>query len=66
MAYIELTQIDGHRAGDPILINTDLIIAVFEEHRPGGSLKCCIGMLSDKIIPVEQSYYEVKKLLSDI
>ena len=64
MKHIEVTNISQGRVGDPLLINTDHIICVYEDHEEGGSLRTKIFGVGGIVWEVEQSYFEVKKLIA--
>jgi len=65
MAHIKLTNRSGKHAGNEILINTDHITSVYEDsEQAGGSLSTFIYCASgNKTWIVEESYWEVKKLI---
>ena len=65
MSMIKFTNASDGRKGDPIYINSEWIITVFEEHQEGGSLATVVYG-GPNGIPwfVEESLSEAIKLIS--
>lgn len=63
MMFIKVTNMVQERAGDPILINVDKIISVYEDHVEGGSLKTIIYLSETLVFHVEESIEKVHSLI---
>ena len=62
--FIKLTNMFSERKGDPLYINVNHIIVVYEDHVPGGSLMTQVhakGLTWN----VEESLGEVMKLIRE-
>ena len=66
MSMIRFTNASVGRKGDPIYINSEWIISVFEEHQEGGSLATIVfgGPGSGTPWFVEESLSEAIKLIN--
>ena len=66
MSMIKFTNASMGRQGDPIYINSDWIVTVFEEHKEGGSLATVV-FGGPNSIPwfVEESLSEAIKLINE-
>ena len=66
MSMLKFTNTNNQRAGDPLYINSDCIIAVYENHLQGGSLRTIIygGHGSPIEWNVEESLNEVIKIIN--
>ena len=61
--FIKVTNAFSERAGDPLVININSIVAVYEDHVPGGSLKTIVWA-SDKLNwHVEESVEKIHSLI---
>ena len=65
MKILKLVNSSPDRQGDPLLINADHIICVYEDHENGGSLSTRILGSGGIVWWVEESLFEVKKLLEN-
>lgn len=65
MTMLKFTNANKQRLGDPIYINSDWIVSVFEENLSGGSLTTVIyGGPSGERWFVEQGLSEVAKMIN--
>lgn len=65
MAIIKLTNNHGIQKGNPLYINTDWIVTVFEEHTPEGVKTLVYGGPSGNVWDVEESISEVVKKVEE-
>lgn len=65
MAFIKLTNNYGIQKGNPIIINTDQVASVYEEHTPDGVKTLVYGGPTGVIWDVEESFKEVQMLLEN-
>lgn len=63
MKLIKLTNMAQHRVGDPIMVNPEYIIAIYEDEIEGGGLQSKIFMHPGLEYHVSESMYEVQKLI---
>lgn len=61
--FIKVTNSHLERAGDPILINVNSIVSVFEDHVGGGSLRTVIYSSDNLFWNVEESVEKVYSLI---
>ena len=61
--FIKVTNMLKDRAGDPLLINVDKIVSVYEDHVEGGSLKTVIYISDNLFFHVEESIEKVYSLI---
>lgn len=57
--FIRVTNNTNERRGDPLLININSIVSVYENHEEGGSLSTIIYGQNDMTWIVEESFGEV-------
>ena len=62
--FIRLTNMFHERKGDPLYINVNHIIVVYEDHEPGGSLMTQVHA-EGLTWTVEESFGEVMKLIGE-
>lgn len=63
--FIRVVNSHGDRRGDPLLININSIVSVYEDHSEGGSLKTVI-YASDKLAwTVEESIEKIHALIKE-
>lgn len=58
--FIRLTNSFGERRGDPLLININNIVSVYENHQDGGSLSTAVYSTPQLIWYVEESITQVE------
>lgn len=63
--FIKLTNCHKDRLGDPILINANSILSVYEDHEEGGSLKTIIYSTTGMVWYIEESVETVYKLIQE-
>lgn len=61
--FIRVTNISPNRLGDPIVINVNSIVSVYEDHFDGGSLRTVIYASDNLIWYVEESLEKVFTLM---
>lgn len=61
--FIKVTNSLNTRAGDPLIININMITSVYEEHVEGGSLMTVIYVSDRLSFNVEESIEQVYKLI---
>ena len=68
MSMIRFTNASDGRKGDPIYINSEWIVSVFEEHQEGGSLSTVVFGGPGNGTPwfVEESLSEAIKLIDGV
>ena len=54
--FIQLKNVYDKRKGDPLFLNVNNIVSVYEEHVDGGSLSARIYTVTGNIYHVEESY----------
>lgn len=64
--FIRLTNSFGERRGDPLLININSIVSVYENHEDGGSLSTAIFANTQLIWYVEESIKQVEDKINDV
>jgi hypothetical protein len=57
--FIKVTNMTAGRNGDPLIINLNSIIAVYDDHEEGGSLSTKIYGYGNLTWTVEESVHEV-------
>ena len=62
--FIKLTNAVVDRRGDPILININSIVSVFENHVDGGSLSTVVYSNDNLVWHVEESFKQVQEKIS--
>jgi len=66
MKMLKFTNTNRQRLGDPIYINSDWIVAVYENHAEGGSLATVVfGGPHDTEWFVEESLNETIKIINE-
>jgi hypothetical protein len=66
MKMLKFTNLNLDRLGDPVFINKDWIVSVYENHRQGGSLTTTIfGGPHNTEWYVEESLNEVIKIINE-
>ena len=63
--FIKVTNAFVDRRGDPLIININSIVSVFENHEEGGSLSTTIYSNPNLIWTVEESLGEVEKRIKE-
>jgi hypothetical protein len=63
--FIKVTNMYDKRSGDPLLINVDKIVSVYEEHEEGGSLRTVIWASEKLSFHVEESIEKVYALIKE-
>ena len=61
--FIQLTNVYDKRKGDPLFLNVNHIVSVYEEHVDGGSLSARIYTVTGNIYHVEESYMEITGMI---
>lgn len=61
--FIKVTNCSHERAGDPLIININEILSVYEDHIDGGSLRTVIYSRSGLTWNVEESIEKVNRLI---
>ncbi len=64
--FIKLTNNHGIQKGNPLLINTEWISSVYEEHTPDGVKTLIFGGPSGVVWDVEEAFKVVEKLLENV
>lgn len=63
--FIKVTNAFVDRRGDPLIININSIVSVYEDHDDGGSLSTVIYSNPNLIWRVEESLGEVEKRIKE-
>lgn len=63
--FIKVTNADIERCGDPVVININSIVSVYEDHVEGGSLMTVIYSSNGLMWHVEESLETVYRLLEE-
>ena len=63
--FIKVTNADIERRGDPVVININSIVSVYEDHAEGGSLMTVIYSSNGLMWHVEESLETVYRLLEE-
>lgn len=61
--FIKVTNTTPDRVGDPIIINVNSIVSVYEDHVEGGSLRTAIFSSEKLVWYVEESLEKVFTLM---
>jgi len=66
MSMLKFTNMNNQRAGDPLYINSDWVVAIYENHNEGGSLSTVIfGGPHNTEWYVEESLGQVIKIINE-
>ena len=66
MRMLKFTNADGRRNGDPLYINSEWIVSVYENHNQGGSLATIVfGGPGGTEWHVEEGLNEVIKIINE-
>jgi hypothetical protein len=63
MMFIKVTNAAPGRQGDPLLLNLNNIVSIFEDHLDGGSLRTVIYVQQDMSYFVEESVEKIHTLI---
>jgi hypothetical protein len=63
--FIRLTNSFGEKRGDPLLININNIVSVYEKHEDGGSLSTAVFSDTQLTWEVEESIKQVEDKINE-
>lgn len=66
MSFIKVTNNHGIQKGNPLYINTEWVVSVFEEQTPDGVKTLIFGGPTGVVWDVEESITEVNKKIEEV